>query len=170
MTKQRWSSIVLLVLGSGMWPAAAYAQGTTKADSAQREQQAKVDIIRSDIRAQKTALINSTMQFNDAEMKAFWPVYRDFESKQTALNDERLKLIASYVDAGAVIPDKEADAMAVRVLEFESRRTELKREYYKKLKAALPIKMAVKALALEQQIGLLVDSEIAAKVSLRPIK
>ena len=170
MMKQRWSSIVLLVLGSGMWPAAGFAQSTLTADSAQREQQAKSDIIRSDIRAQKTALINNTMRFNDAEMKAFWPVYRVFESKQTALNDERLKLIASYADAGATLSDKEADAMAVSVLEFESRRTALKREYYKKLKAALPIKTAVKALALEQQISLLVDSEIAAKVSLRPIK
>jgi hypothetical protein len=170
MMEQRWSSIALLVLASAMWSPGAFAQSTPKPDGAQREQQAKVDIIRSDIRAQKTALINQTMQFNDAEMKAFWPVYRDFEAKQTALNDERLKLIASYSDAAAAISDSEADAMAVRVLEFESRRTALKREYYKKLKAALPVKTAVKALALEQQIGLLVDSEVAAKVSLRPIK
>ena len=137
MMKRPWSSIVLLVLGTGMWPAAVLAQTAPKSDSAQRERQAMVDVVRSDIRAKKTAMINNAMHFNDAEMQAFWPVYRDFESKQTALNDERLKLIASYADAGATIPDKEADAMAVRVLEFESRRTALKREYYKKLKAAL---------------------------------
>jgi len=167
MLTRRFSWIAVLVLGAATWAVAASAQSAPKSDSAERERQAMVDIARSDIRAQKTALINNTMHFNDAEMKVFWPVYREFEAKQTALNDERLKLIASYADPVTVISDKDADAIAVKVLDLESRRTALKREYYKKLKAVLPIKTAVKALALEQQLAVL---EVAAEASLRPIK
>jgi hypothetical protein len=165
-------SILLLVLGGGMWSAAASAQtGQPKPDAArQTDLAAVVATVRGDIRATKTALINQTMQFNDAEMKVFWPVYREFEAKLTALNDQRLKLIDSYVDASTTITDKDADAMVAKALDLESKRTALKKEYYERLKKSLPVKTAVKALAIEQQISMLLDLEVASEVSMRPIK
>jgi hypothetical protein len=145
----RCRSIVLLVLVIAS-PAAAVAQGAdAKAKSDAAQQKAVVDVVRADIRAHKTALINQTMNFNDAEMKAFWPVYREFEAKQTALDDQRLKLISGYVEAVARMSDKEADAIAAKAIDLESKATSLKRDYYNKLKSALPVKTAVKALAIE---------------------
>jgi hypothetical protein len=168
--KRPWLALVLFALGLGM-PGIALAQAAPKPGSDEDlKLQAMIEVVRSDIRAKRVAMINNAMKFNDAEMKAFWPVYREFETKQMALNDERLKLIKSYADSVATITDKAADAMALRALELESKRTALKQEHYKKLKAVLPVKRAVQAIALEQQISLMVDLEIAADVNARPLK
>lgn len=170
MMKNRWPLIVLA--GAGLiLPVIAHAQAAPKPGiEDERKLQAMIEVVRSDIRSRKVAMINSAMQFNDAEMQAFWPVYREFEAKQMALNDERLKLIKAYADTSAAITDKAADAMAVRALELESKRTALKQDYYKKLKAALPVKRAVQALAVEQQLSLMLDLDLAGEVSARPLK
>lgn len=139
-----------------------------KTDAARtQELQALTAVVRGDMRAQKTALINQTMHFNDAEMKAFWPVYREYETKLTALNEERLQLLARFTGAAETLGDRELDTIAAKALELESKRTALKQDYYRKLKAAVPVKTAVKALAIEQQIALEVISAARAAAALR---
>src|SRR5262245_22605501 len=71
----------LLLLGAGA--TRAFAQAATPggakpvaADEARdRNLRAYVDLLRSDIRAQKSAIISEMMQLNDADEAKFWPIY-----------------------------------------------------------------------------------------------
>ena len=36
------------------------------------------------------------MQFNDADAKAFWPLYREYANKQQVLGDQRVSVIKDY--------------------------------------------------------------------------
>ena len=40
-----------------------------------------IALLRSDVQAQKTDVIAHTMQFNDADAKTFWPLYREYVNK-----------------------------------------------------------------------------------------
>src|SRR5271156_841507 len=57
-----------------------------------------IQSLRSDVQAGKNDIILGTMQFTDAESKAFWPVYRDYARDQQLIADQRVQLITDYAD------------------------------------------------------------------------
>ena len=57
---------------------------------------AYAELLRSDVRAQKVAIITEVMGFTEAEDKAFWPIYREYDVEMAKLGDERVAMIADY--------------------------------------------------------------------------
>ena len=43
--------------------------------------------------------MTEVMGFTEAEDKAFWPIYRDYDAEMAKLGDERVALIAEYARA-----------------------------------------------------------------------
>ena len=60
---------------------------------------AYAELLRSDIQAQKVAILTEVMGFTEAEDNAFWPIYRDYNAEMDALGNERVALIAEYARA-----------------------------------------------------------------------
>jgi hypothetical protein len=52
---------------------------------------ADMQLLRSDVQADKNDIIAQTMQFTDAESQAFWPLYRNYARDQKLIGDERVQ-------------------------------------------------------------------------------
>src|ERR1700735_2559373 len=102
-------SAVLLVASGAIAQTATADQSGTDTDIA---------LLRSDVQAQKTDVIAHTMQFNDADAKAFWPLYREYANKQQVLGDQRVSVIKDYGAQYDTLTDGQADALMARVREF----------------------------------------------------
>ncbi len=144
-------------------PAAAQKAPDT-AESRELNLRAYSELIRSDIRGQKAAIISEVMEFSEADDAKFWPIYRDYETELTKLNDERLAGIKDYADHYDALSDEVADRLVKKSLELESRRNQLKAAYYDKFKSALSAKTAARFLQVENQILLLLDLQIASSL------
>ena len=129
-----------------------------------RNLSAYVELLRSDIREQKVALISGMMQFSEADDQKFWPVYREYEGELSAINDQRLALIKEYAQTFEKMTDEIANRLAHAVLDLEARRNALKTKYYERLAAVLPARTAARVLQVENQILLLLDLQIAASL------
>lgn len=140
------------------------AQPLPRAESRDRNLRAYVELLRSDIRTQKVAVITEMMQFTDSEDAAFWPIYREYEGELARLNDERLRGIETYAKVYQNITPATANDLMTKALDLESRRTALKQKYFTKLKSAMSPLTAARALQIENQILLLVDLQIAASL------
>ena len=57
---------------------------------------AYIELLRSDVKTQRIAIIKEAMQFTGAESSAFWPVYKKYEYELDEINDERVELIKDY--------------------------------------------------------------------------
>jgi hypothetical protein len=124
-----------------------------------------IESLRADLRADKVAIITEAMRFNDQDSKAFWPVYRKYEAEVTKVNDQRVALIKSYADKFTTMTDADAKAMIEQGLDFESRRTDVKKKYAKEFqKAGLSPLTVAKFLQLEHRLDLLVDLKIASEL------
>jgi uncharacterized membrane protein len=122
-----------------------------------------IESLRADLRADKVAIITEAMQFNDQDGKAFWPVYRKYEADVVKVNDQRVALIKSYADKFTTMTDVDAKGMIDQSLDFESRRTDVKKKYAKEFqKAGLSSSTVAKFLQLEHRLDLLVDLKIAS--------
>ena len=65
-------------------------------DTRETNIRAYVELLRSDLRSQKIAIITELMGFTEAEDAKFWPVYREYETAVAKVNDDRLALIKEY--------------------------------------------------------------------------
>jgi hypothetical protein len=171
MTRQRLLNVSAAVaLALCALPGLASAQGTAAAKPAAPDDTRDVnlraysELLRSDLRAQKIAIITEMMDFTDSEDAKFWPVYREYEAELAKINDDRLTLIKEYAKSYESITDAIADRLARGALDLEGRRHQLKVTYYDRFKTALSPKTAAKFFQVENQILLLLDLQIAASL------
>ena len=142
----------------------AHAQAPPAAETRELNLRAYVELLRSDLRGQKVAVISEVMQFTDAEDAAFWPVYREYETELATINTDRMALIKDYAMGYETLTDATADGLALRALGLEAKRQALLERFYTRFKAVVPPKTAARFLQVEHQILLLLDLQIAASL------
>jgi hypothetical protein len=70
--------IALACLGGAR---AASAQAATADTTREANLRAYVELMRSDLRTEKVAIITEMMQFSEDEDARFWPIYREYETQ-----------------------------------------------------------------------------------------
>jgi len=156
---------IVLTLALCLSPRVVLAQATkvaTPDDTREANLRAYVELLRSDLRSQKTAIITELMGFTEAEDARFWPVYREYETELAKVNDERMALIKEYAANYEKLTDEAADRLARGALDVEGRRNALKARYYDRFKSVLPPKAAARFLQVENQLLLILDLQVAA--------
>jgi hypothetical protein len=165
--RRRTGTAFVLVMA---WAIAAHGQ-TAKDPAAQTKAlnlSAYAELLRSDVRAQKVAILTEVMGFTDAEDTAFWPIYREYDLEMAKLGDERAAMIDEYVNSYAKLTDEIADRLASRALDLESRRQAVKAKCYQRVKAAMSPRTAARFLQVEHQLLLLIDLQISALLPIAP--
>jgi len=76
----------------------------------------EIQLIRSDIQSDKNDIIADTMEFTEAESKAFWPVYRDYARDQQKIGDKFVQLVKDYAQQYDSMTDAQAKDMTERFL------------------------------------------------------
>ncbi len=123
---------------------------------------AYAELLRSDLRAQKVAILTQMMGFTEAEDAAFWPIYREYEVEMAKLGDERAALIAEYARNYSQLTDALAEKLGSQAIDLEARRQTVKARCYERVKKALPARTALRFLQVEHQMLLLIDLQISA--------
>lgn len=134
------------------------------AQSKELNTQAYIQLLRSDLKASKRTLIKESMQLDENQAAAFWPLYNQYDVEQTKLGDQKLALIQDYAHDFLNMTNEKADQLAQRALNLDDQRQALRRKYYDLFKKALPTVLAVRFFQLENQIQLVVDLQIAANL------
>jgi actin-related protein len=127
---------------------------------------AYVELLKSDVRTQKVAIISKALQFTNEESSAFWPVHREYELELSKIIDDRIELIKDYAQNYDNLTNEKAKEIAGKVFDLEKRRTKLKKKYFKKFEKALSAVIAAKFVQVENQINLLIDLQIASELPL----
>jgi hypothetical protein len=123
---------------------------------------AYAELLRSDVRAQKVAILTEVMGFNEAEDAAFWPIYREYDGEMAKLGDERVAMIDEYVRSYSQMTDAIAEKLSSRALDLEARRQALKAKYHDRVQKALSPQTALRFLQVEHQLLLIIDLQVAA--------
>jgi hypothetical protein len=160
------ATLVLLALGglgtSGRTSQAPAPSTLDERDTRSLNLTAYAELLRSDIRTQKVAILTEVMAFTEAEDAVFWPIHREYETEMAALGDERVALIAEYGRNYSAMTDAVAGSLATRALDLEAKRHGLKAKYHERFAKALSPRTSLRFLQVEQQLQLLIDLQISA--------
>jgi len=125
---------------------------------------AYIELLRSDVRKNKTKIVSLVMQLDADEAAKFWPVYKEFEAESIEFGDGVLSLILNYTMNYNDMTPQVADQLATRLLDLEQERNNLKRKYYQKFKTALDPIVAARFLQVENQLDRIVDLQITSEL------
>lgn len=126
----RYLLFLMLTLSS----LSVFAQGPMRAERQER------------IKALWTAFLTQELELTADESAKFWPIYNEYSKKEKELQQKRVKM-----NALQSMSETEIDNMYKQSLSNEEKMIELKREYYPKLKTAIPAYKIVKIPAAERE-------------------
>lgn len=97
--------------------------------------QAQKRPIQERIEAMRSAFITDYLELSPQEAQAFWPLYNEYQAKEKTIRNQ-------FQVTGNIrtMTDQEAEKVVLNELEREEQMLALKREYYRKLQKAVPVR------------------------------
>lgn len=123
-----------------------------------------IDLLRSDVRQQKTEIMGSVMELSASDAAKFWPIYSEYDAELTKLNDLRAANIQEYANSYTQLTDEKADELIQKSLSYEKQRSELLSKYYDRVKQQLGAIAAARFIQVEHQLLLIIDLRIASEL------
>ena len=125
-----------------------------------------VELMRSDLRTDKRAIVTKAMQMDEAASAKFWPVYSEYETELTKLNDQRVTMIKDYAAAYNSMTDESAKDLIKRGFKLQESRTSLLKKYVSKMSKAVDVKTAARWAQVEHALDSAIDLQIASELPL----
>ena len=140
------------------------AATSPEADAQKKNTQAYIDLLRRDVRQEKSEIMGAMMVLNAQDAEKFWPIYSAYDAELSALNDQRVQNIKEYARTYDQMTDEQADKLVQSALSFRKQRTELFASTYEKVKQALGGIVAARFAQVEDQLLLLIDLQIESSL------
>lgn len=125
-----------------------------------------IDMLRTDLTAQKAALIVSNMNLTETETEAFWPVYRKYQKAMDKVGDAKVAVIKDYAAHMDSLSDKQARVLIAKALNVEEQRLHVIKKYIGEFDKVLSAKQVARFFQLELQMQRMVDLQVAAQLPL----
>ena len=87
-----------------------------------KNMQVYIDLLRSDVRQQKAEIMGSVMLLSAQDAAKFWPIYEDYDTQLTKLNDQRVENIKEYAQNYDDMTDAKADELIQKSIAYQKER------------------------------------------------
>jgi hypothetical protein len=127
----------------------------------------EVATLKAAVKADKKALVASTIQLSPDEAKKFWPLYDDYQRKLDALNRRISRLVEDVIgQSSKPLSDAMAKSLLKESLAIEDEEVRARRAYQSRLVKVLPAAKVLRYLQLENKIRAIQDYDIATVMPL----
>ena len=108
--------------------------------------------LRASVRADKKALVASTLNLSEAEAKKFWPIYDAYQRDLDMINRRRVVAIEGLLARDKPLSDIYAKTLANELIATDEAEIKARRTMHNRLLKALPPKKAARYLQLESKV------------------
>ena len=148
-------TVAAFIMSLGAMPAASQEK---TADNMQ--------VVIEKIRADKKLLVAENMQLTEAEAKAFWPVYKQYQDELFLLRTRTVKLIKDYADAYETMNNNTAKKLLNEYMSIDALGPKLRQAFLPKFRKALPEVKVARYFQIENKIQAALFYELAANIPL----
>jgi NAD-dependent DNA ligase len=104
--------------------------------------------------------MGAVMVLSAEDAAKFWPIYSEYDTELTKLNDQRVENIKEYARIYKEMTDEKADELIQRALAYQKQRVELLAKTYDRVKQAVGAVTAARFAQVEHQLLLIIDLQI----------
>jgi hypothetical protein len=134
--------------------------------AAQEKSADNMQIFLEKIKADKKLLVAENMRFTEAEAKAFWPVYEQYQSELFLLRTRTAKLIDDYAKSYDKMTNSTAKKLLDELLTIQALRPKLANQYLPKFSKGLSEAKVVRYYQIENKIDAVLNFGLAANIPL----
>ena len=145
--------------GAPAKPAAPKAAGPTSSD---------MEILKQKLKADKKLVVAANMQLTEAEGKAFWPVYEEYQAELKKLNERLAKAVGEYAGAykKGPISNELAKKLADEAVSIDEAEAKMRRTFLPKVDKAVGSAKAARYYQIENKIRAVIKYEMADAIPL----
>jgi hypothetical protein len=160
-------SKVLAILGTVVLTGLAAGQTANQATT-EKTTKDYVDLLRKDLRKEKSSVVDQAMGLDSAQKVKFYPIYEKYEKELALVWDKRLANINKYAENYPEVSDAVADELVASAQASQAERSALWKKYYGQVKSALGSKVAARFLQVENALSNLIDLQLNSQIPLMP--
>ena len=161
------NSNALTILGTLLLTSLAVGQTADKA-TAEKTTKDYADLLRKDLRKEKSSVVDLAMGLDSAQKTKFYPIYEKYEKELALIWDKRLANIKKYAENYPNVSDAVADELVASAQASQAERSALWKKYYGQVKSALGSKVAARFLQVENALSNLIDLQLNSEIPLMP--
>ncbi len=125
-----------------------------------------IEVLRAQIQSNRQALVAENLGLTAAESEKFWPVYREFQTERSKLEDRRVDLLIRFRDNFDNLSDEQARKLLHDYLKLADDRNRLRKKYAKIFAKILPQKKVLRYFQIENKIDTIIEFDLAKVVPL----
>jgi len=156
--------LAVTTLLSSQQPAQPNAQSTNM--TAEQVNDANIQLMRRDIRAERKKIVAANMPLTEAEATKFWPVYDQYIAETIKVNDVRFALIKEYAQNYETTTDEQADSFIKRWLALDRDNTQLRLKYIPEFEKVISHKKTAMFFQIDRRVAMMIELQLASKVPL----
>ncbi|RZU02455.1 hypothetical protein [Rivibacter subsaxonicus] len=150
--------ILVACLALALAAALAPASAQTAADTMQQ--------VRDSARKDKRAFVEQQLKLDEAQAKAFWPLYERYQKELLAINRRSTVAVVDYVNVQDRLTDGAAGQLLRELTAIDTDRAKLKEAYLKRFLKVLPGKQVARYYQLENKIQAVQEYDSTSQIPL----
>jgi hypothetical protein len=147
-------ALALVVAAS---PLVSNAQQSVKADE---------QVVIKQVQTDRRAVLAANLQLTEAESRAFWPIYDQYELEMKKVTDQRLAMLDQYAAKYDALTDADADVMLNTRYKLDEQAMKTRVKYAKQIQKALPSVKALRYVQLQDRIDNILAGEMYSLIPL----
>jgi Spy/CpxP family protein refolding chaperone len=121
---------------------------------------------RTDLQNSRASVINRNVILTPEQAAKFWPVFERYQKEQSAIMDEQMRGIQSYIAGIETLDDSAALAFMQAHLDRDANMAALRRQWLSEFQSVLPAKLAVRVMQIDRRISLAQQTEFTTQIPL----
>ena len=137
-------------------PTLASAQDTTNV----------MELLRTDIKLQKKAILADNLNLNEAQAKIFWRIYNEYEYKLSKVGDKVVDNIQKFADNYDNMTEDAAEDILDNAFDNNKDKLSLLKDVTKEVADKLGYPVAVRFYQIEKLLNTLIDLQVMSSIPL----
>jgi hypothetical protein len=156
------------LLGAAVLVAAQQAQTTLPSTQMTADQvnEANIQLMRQDIRAERKKVIAANMPLTEMEAIKFWPLYDRYIAETIKVNDVRYALIEDYAQNYQAMTEEQADSFIKRWLALDQDTSQLRIKFVPEFEKVISHKKTAMFFQMDRRIAMMIELQLASQVPL----
>jgi len=126
----------------------------------------EIELLRSMAQTERQAVVAGNLTLTAEEGQRFWPLYNEYRSDVSAVQNKRVKVITDYAAKYETLTDGDARKLLDEYLGYQTATLKLRERYVGKFSKVLPGTKLARFFQIENKLDALTDLTIASNIPL----
>lgn len=159
-------SLLFLVFALSTIVAAKQASSGSDTVTAEQVNDANVQLMRQDIRAQRKKIVAANMPLTESEATKFWVVYDQYITETIKINDGRYALIKEYANNYQNMTEDQANSFIDRWLRLDIDDTQLRLRFIPEFQKVISPKKTATFFQIDRRVAMMINLQLSGQVPL----